>query len=103
MFLNVLRAKQILARYGLDALVATTPENVAYLTGFWALTSLRHRARQVYAVLHKKDMATDMVLSRGLIDHALHEESWVRQYYEYGNFFWSIDKEHRMDVESMRL
>ena len=56
MLLNKTRAIQIMEKNDLDALVASTPENVAYLTGFWILTSIRHRARQVYAVLTKKDL-----------------------------------------------
>ena len=71
MLLNRIRADQVMEKNGLDLLVATTPENVAYLTGFWILTSIRHRARQVYAVLKKGEPKADLIVGRGLIDHPL--------------------------------
>ncbi len=72
---------------GLDALVASTPENVAYLTGFWILTSMRHRARQVYAVLTKTDLKVALIIGKGLVDHPLQGGTWAHNYYLYGEFF----------------
>ena len=103
MLLNKSRAEQVMDKYGLDALVATTPENVAYLTGFWILTSLRHRARQVYAVITRKEMAADMVVSRGLVDHPLQGNCWARRFYTYGEFFFAPEYPAGMDAESTRL
>ncbi|MDB4443758.1 Xaa-Pro peptidase family protein [bacterium] len=103
MFLNEERAKKIMEREGLDALVATTPENVAYLTGFWVLTSLRHRTRQVYAVISKDEMQSDMIISVGLIDHPVAEKAWVRQYFPYGEFYFATDEGNVLDEDSQRL
>lgn len=103
MLLNKPRAEQVMDKYGLDALVATTPENVAYLTGFWILTSLRHRARQVYAVITRKEMTADMVVSRGLVDHPLQGNCWARRIYTYGEFFFATAHPAGMDGESTRL
>ncbi len=90
-------------REGLDALVATTPENVAYLTGFWVLTSFRHRARQVYAVISMDEAQADMIISVGLIDHPLQEKSRVRQYFPYGEFYFARENNNELDQESQRL
>lgn len=103
MLLNKSRAEQVMEKNGLEALVATTPENVAYLTGFWILTSLRHRARQVYAVISKEEMRPDMVISRGLADHPLQGNTWVRRFYAYGEFYFAPEIQSGMDVESRNL
>ncbi len=90
-------------KQGLDALVATTPENVAYLTGFWILTSLRHRPRQVFAVISRKEMNPDMVISKGLVDHPLQGGARVRRFYLYGEFFFAPEGHEELDEESARL
>lgn len=103
MLLNKSRAEQIMEKHGLEGLVATSPENVAYLTGSWILTHLRHRGRQVYAVISRKDMGPDMVAPRGLADHPLQGNTWVRQLYTYGDFFFSPQRESPIDPESDNL
>jgi len=103
MLLNKNRAVLVMEKNGLDALVATTPENVAYLTGFWILTSIRHRARQVYAVLTKKDLKVALTIGRGLVDHPLQGGTWVRDYYLYGEFFFAPENPEGMDAESISL
>ncbi|MCX5914844.1 MAG: Xaa-Pro peptidase family protein [Deltaproteobacteria bacterium] len=103
MLLNRIRADHVMEKNGLDVLVATTPENVAYLTGFWILTSIRHRARQVYDVLKKIEARADLIVGRGLIDHPLQGGTWVKEYYSYGEFFFAPEYESGMDEESKRL
>jgi Xaa-Pro dipeptidase len=103
MLLNRIRADQVMEKNGLDLLIATTPENVAYLTGFWISSSIRHRARQVYAVLTKKEPRADLIVGRGLIDHPLQGGTWVKEYYSYGEFFFAPENQSGMDEESRRL
>jgi len=103
MMLNKSRAIQIMKKEGVDALVATTPENVAYLTGFWVLTTLRHRVRQVYAVISADETQADMIISVGLIDHPLQEKARVRQYFPYGEFYFAKERENMLDEESRRI
>src|SRR4030042_2605321 len=103
MVLNRVRADQGMEKNGLDLLVATTPENVAYLTGFWILPSIRHRARQVYAVLKKREPRADLIVGRGLVDHPLQGGTWVKEYYTYGEFFFAPENQSGMDEESRRL
>jgi len=103
MLYNRPRVEQVMERQEIDALVATTPENVAYLTGFWTLTSLRHRARQVYAVISRDGMIPDMILSKGLVDHPLQVNCRVRQFYIYGEFYFSPASLEGLDGESKNL
>ena len=103
MLANKARAEQIMEQHEVEALVATTPENVAYLTGFWILTSLRHRARQVYAVISKNEMTPDLVISRGLVDYPLQGKTWARRFYLYGEFFFAPEDRAHLDEESTNL
>ena len=103
MLINRDRAKDIMEKHGLDALVATTPENVTYLTGLWVLSYLRHRPRQVYAVISKDEMEPDMIVPKGLIDHPLQGGTWVRQYHFFGQFYYSSEGSGKLDDESKRL
>jgi len=103
MLLNKSRAEEAIDKNGLVALVATAPENVAYLTGSWILTYLRHRGRQVYAVISPRDMAPDLVVPRGLADHPLQGNTWVRQYYIYGDFCFAPAGPGGLDPESRTL
>jgi Xaa-Pro dipeptidase len=103
MLLNRSRALEIMEKNDLVALVATAPENVAYLTGFWVLTHWRHRGRQVYAILSRDDGNADLVISRGLVDHPLQGGTWVRRYYLYGEFFFAPTPLEAIDSESRAL
>ncbi len=94
MLINTLRAKAVMDKYHLDALVATTPENVAYLSDFWILSNLRHRMRQVYAVITRDDLEADLIAGRGLADGAITTNAAVKEYHMYGSFFFC---DHSMD------
>ncbi|WP_029062845.1 Xaa-Pro peptidase family protein [Labrenzia sp. DG1229] len=48
MLLNEARLQQVMANHGLDALVATSPENVTYASGYWALSQWIRRGPQSY-------------------------------------------------------
>jgi len=100
---NRLRIERVMEEHEIDALVATTPENVAYLTGFWTLTSLRHRARQNYAVIGRREMIPDMIISRGLVDQPLQENCRVGQFYIYGEFYFAPGIPDGLDEESKNL
>lgn len=49
--LHAARAEALMAAQGLDALVATTYQNVYYASGFWSFTQPLLRTTQVYAVV----------------------------------------------------
>jgi Xaa-Pro aminopeptidase len=51
------RLSAALAREGLDALVAFSPANVAYVTGFWSLTRQIQPATETYAVVTRERTA----------------------------------------------
>jgi Xaa-Pro dipeptidase len=51
------RLTAALERGGLDALVAASPENVAYVTGFWSLSRTVYPATESYAVVTRSGTA----------------------------------------------
>src|SRR6266705_3400217 len=51
------RLTAALERGGLDALVAASPENVAYVTGFWSLSRAVYPATEIYAVVARTGTA----------------------------------------------
>lgn len=88
MLLNDARARRLMAEQALDALVATSPDNVTYASGYW---SMSHWARpggpQVYAVLPADPGAAPaLVTGSGNLDLVVDGEAWVQAAYRYGFF-----------------
>lgn len=88
MLIDVTRARRIMTEQSLDALVATSPDNVTYASGYWAMS---HWARpggpQVYAVLPADSASTPCLVSgSGNLDHVVDGEAWVTEVYRYGFF-----------------
>ncbi len=51
MLLNDVRLREAMSSHGLDAIVATSPENVLYTSGFWCLPQWIRRGPQAFVVL----------------------------------------------------
>ncbi|MGK6317145.1 M24 family metallopeptidase [Neorhizobium sp. DT-125] len=51
MLLNDVRLQEAMSNHGLDAIVATSPENVLYTSGFWCLPQWIRRGPQAFVVL----------------------------------------------------
>jgi Xaa-Pro aminopeptidase len=88
MLFNQPRARRIMADQKLDALVATSPDNVVYTSGYWVMS---HWARpggpQVYAVVPAGDGASPCVIAgSGNLDLLVDGEAWVTEAYRYGFF-----------------
>jgi len=93
MIFDLPRARRIMAQQGIDALVATSPDNVSYASGYW---SMSHWARpggpQVYAVIPVDAGVTACVVTgSGNLDHVVDGESRVTEAYRYGRFVTQVD------------
>ena len=53
MLANIPRLHELMKREGLDAVIATCPENVTYLSGFWAMSQWVRRGPQAYVLFPK--------------------------------------------------
>ena len=72
---------------GLDAIVATMPENVTYASGFWAMSQWIRRGPQAYVLVPGEKYGPPAVMaSTGLIDLVADDEVWVKDVRRYGNF-----------------
>ncbi|HXH82980.1 MAG TPA: aminopeptidase P family N-terminal domain-containing protein, partial [Candidatus Tectomicrobia bacterium] len=88
MLIDLTRARRLMTEQSLDAVVATSPDNVTYASGYWAMS---HWARpggpQVYAVLPADPgLAPCLVTGSGNLDHVVDGEAWVTEVYRYGFF-----------------
>ena len=57
MLLNEARLKAVMKAEGIDAVVATSAENVTYTSGYWALSQWIRRGPQIYVLLPAADLA----------------------------------------------
>lgn len=89
MLLNRERAYDVMEKYDIDAIIATMPENMTYLTDYWSLTHRLIKATQNFAVMtRKQDLAPFIITSVGDMDLAADQEDcWTDNFLTYGNFF----------------
>lgn len=80
--LDVMRAAHV------DAVVATSPENVTYTSGYWALSQWIRRGPQIYVVLPAADLnASEIVASTTLLDQVADQDDvWIKNVRRYGYF-----------------
>jgi Xaa-Pro aminopeptidase len=88
MLLNADRLKDILRAETLDAIVATSPENVTYAGGYWALSQWIRRGPQAYVLLPGDDLtAACIVTSTSLLDLVADDpDVWIANIRRYGYF-----------------
>ncbi len=68
MLLNAPRAATTMQDNGLDALIATTPENVLYLGGYWAMSQWVRRGPQAYVLYGRTRPEPCIITSTSLLD-----------------------------------
>ena len=89
MLLNRDRAYDVMEKYDIEAIIATMPENVTYLTDYWSLTHRLIKATQNFAVItRKQDLAPFIITSVGDMDLAADQEDcWTDNFLTYGTFY----------------
>ncbi len=76
-----------MADLGLDAVVATAPENVTYTSGFWALPQWIRRGPQVYALWPAYGTGSpEIITSTATLDLVADQEPWIKSVRRYGDF-----------------
>jgi Xaa-Pro dipeptidase len=88
MLLNAERLTEVLRAERLGALVATSPENVTYASGYWALSQWIRRGPQSYVVLPAADLREAcIVTSTSLLDLLADDQDvWITSVRRYGYF-----------------
>jgi len=89
MLTNRIRATEILEAEDLLGVLGTTPENVGYISGFWAPTTWRHRTRKAWAFLpanrlKKPSLIVSVTIADVIVQQGLRD---VDMYY-YGDFYY---------------
>ena len=92
MLLNQPRLLEHMADLQLDAVVATAPENVTYLSGFWALSQWIRRGPQVYVVWPAVGKGVpEIITSTSTLDLLADQTPWVSNVRRYGDFHVEVD------------
>lgn len=87
MLLNESRLQQRLSEAKLDAVVATAPENVTYMSGFWALPQWIRRGPQTYVVWPATDRGSpEVITGTSTLDLFADQDVWVEKVRRYGEF-----------------
>jgi Xaa-Pro aminopeptidase len=63
MLLNEARLDEYLAKASLDAVIGTSPENVLYLSGYWAMSQWVRRGPQAYVLRPRKALGEAAVVT----------------------------------------
>lgn len=96
MLLNRPRLADVARREGLDALIATSPENVTYASGYWALSQWIRRGPQTYALIAVDDPdASRLVAATSLLDLVADQDIWIRHVDRFGDF--AVDRAPALD------
>jgi len=90
---------KILKEHGLDALIATTPENVFYASGYQSLNHWRHPTYRTYALI-KNDGEVTLILPAGSVDAVFQQKSRISDIRTYGNFFINLANYQSLDTIS---
>lgn len=85
--LNTERLHARMSKLRLDAIVATSPENVTYMSGFWALPQWIRRGPQAYVVWTARgDGEPEIITSTATLDLIADQDIWIERVRRYGTF-----------------
>jgi Xaa-Pro aminopeptidase len=97
MLANIPRLRELMERGAFDAVIATCPENVTYLSGFWAMSQWVRRGPQAY-VLFPKDEQPCVIANSGILDLVADQHIWVKEIRRYGYFQIDVDPSATLDA-----
>ena len=98
MLANIPRLRELMKRDGLDAVIATCPENVTYLSGFWAMSQWVRRGPQAYVLFPQGSEQPCVVANSGILDLVADQDIWVTEIRRYGYFQMDIDASAALDA-----
>jgi Xaa-Pro dipeptidase len=98
MLANIPRLRDLMLRDGLDSVIATCPENVTYLSGFWAMSQWVRRGPQAYVLFPKGDEQPCIVANSGILDLVADQDIWVSEIRRYGYFQLDVDASADLDA-----
>lgn len=88
MFANLERLRRLMIEKNLDAIIATSPENVTYLSGYYCGSQWRNKGTQAYAVIARDDTVQPFLVMPNLeVDAWAEQPSWITDIRPYGTFY----------------
>jgi Xaa-Pro aminopeptidase len=102
MLTNLPRLHEIMRQARLDAIVGTCPENVTYLSGFWAMSQWVRRGPQAYVLQTRNAQEACIVANSGLLDLIPDQEIWVDDIRRYGFFQVDADPSAELNADDRR-
>ena len=97
MLANIPRLKDFIAKNNLDAVIATCPENVTYLSGFWAMSQWVRRGPQAYVLFPRETAQPCIIANSGILDLIPDQQPWIREVRRYGYFQIDVDSSATLD------
>lgn len=89
-FANLEQVEAVLADENLDAVIATAPENVTYISGFWAMTHWIRRGPQAYVFWPRRGRGeASIICGTGVIDLVADQDVWVSNVRRFDYFAFS--------------
>lgn len=108
-FSNLEQVEAVLAEESLDAVVASAPENVTYISGFWAMTHWIRRGPQAYVFWPRAGRGeASIICGTGTIDLVADQDVWVSKVRRFGYFAFEgtdaseMPRVHRRQVELLQ-
>ena len=95
---NISRLKELMNRDKLDAVIATCPENVTYLSGFWAMSQWVRRGPQAYVLYPREAQEPCIIANSGVLDLVPDQDPWVSEIHRYGYFQIDVDQSAGLDA-----
>lgn len=99
MLANVARLQELMKRDKLDAVIATCPENVTYLSGFWAMSQWVRRGPQAYVLFPADAKQPCIIANSGILDLVADQKPWVTDIRRYGYFQLDADPSAELDSD----
>ena len=86
MYLNVERARGLMAENQIDALVASTPENITYIAGTWGWsTKVYVYSVHMFAVFPRDEGTSPALIVPGQeVTYTSMQQSWIKDHYTFG-------------------
>jgi Xaa-Pro aminopeptidase len=98
MLANIPRLQDLMKSEGLDAVIATCPENVTYVSGFWAMSQWVRRGPQAYVLFPKEGQQACVVANSSILDLVADQDIWVEEIRRYGYFQMDVDPTVKLDA-----
>jgi Xaa-Pro dipeptidase len=102
MLLNEARLEEFLAKESLDAVIGTSPENVLYLGGYWAMSQWVRRGPQAYVLRPRKALGGASVVTSSALLDLVADQDITADIRRYSYFRADLDETARLSPADVR-